>query len=118
MVPLGVSLRAVPTSRRARVAPFVEVGADVVFYEYREFGDFIDFQDPTRAIYSDAFKASGAAPGFHVAGGIRVPVSDDFNIVGQYRYQIAKKKDMGDDFGGLALDLNGGMATFGVNIRF
>jgi opacity protein-like surface antigen len=118
VVPMGVSLRAVPTSRRARIAPFVEVGADIVFYEYKEVGDFIDFQDPTRTIYSDAFKSSGAAPGFHVAGGIRVPVSDDFSIVGQYRYQVAKKTDIGGDFPGLALDLNGGMATFGINIRF
>jgi opacity protein-like surface antigen len=118
VVPLGVSLRAVPTSRLARVAPFVEVGADLVFYEYKESGDFIDFEDPNQTIYSDAFKASGTTLGWHVAGGVRVPVSDDFSLVGQYRYQIAKKKDMGPDFGGLALDLNGGMATFGVNIRF
>jgi hypothetical protein len=117
MVPLALSLRFVPTSRKARLAPFVEVGADLVFYEYKEVGDFIDFQSDARPIYSDAFKSSSAAPGFHVAGGLRVPIGDDFSLVGQYRYQFAKH-DMDEDFAGFQIDLNGGMATFGLNIRF
>jgi opacity protein-like surface antigen len=119
VVPLAVSLRMVPTSRRARLAPFVEVGADVVFYEYKEFGDFIDFQshqDPL-PIYSDAFKSSSAAPGFHVAGGLKVAINDDFSVVGQYKYLFAEH-DMDEDFSGLRIDLSGGMATLGLNIRF
>ena len=118
VVPLGVSLRAIPTSRRARIAPFAEAGVDVVFYEYKESGDFIDFQDPTRSIYPDAFRSSGSVPGFHLGGGLRVAVSDDFSLVGHYRYYFAHENDMGGSFRGSSLDLNGGMATFGLNVRF
>jgi opacity protein-like surface antigen len=124
MVPLGVSLRVVPTGRLVRFAPFAEVGAGVMFYEYKEVGDFVDFYSPdcdTRRgcpVYPDAFKSDGAAFALHVGGGIRVAVSDDVSVVGQYRYYFAGRKDMGEDFSGLQVDLNGGMATFGFNIRF
>jgi opacity protein-like surface antigen len=117
VVPLGVTLRIVPTSRRARVAPFVEAGADLIFYNYEEHGDFIDFTDPTRPIIADSFKSDGAAPGFHVGAGLRVAVSDDFSLVGAYRYQYAKH-DMGRDFSGNQIDLGGSAVTFGVNLRF
>jgi opacity protein-like surface antigen len=117
IVPLGVTFRIVPTSRHARIAPFVEAGADVIFYNYEEYGDFIKFSDPTQPIIADAFKSDGAAFGFHVGAGLRVPVSDDFSLVGAYRYQFAKH-DMGEDFSGNEIDLSGGAATFGVNLRF
>jgi opacity protein-like surface antigen len=125
MVPVGVSLRLVPTRRSARVAPFVEIGPDLVFYEYKEEGDFLvdpgDVNCVTRDgcnVYPDLFKSTGAAFGFHAAGGVRVAVSDDVSVVGQYRYYFVGRPEMGDDFGGFHLDLNGGMATFGFNVRF
>ena len=117
IVPLGVSLRIIPTSRHARFTPFVAGGADLFFYNYEEFGDFVDFDDPANPVISDAFKASGVAGGFHVGGGLGVAVTDDIRLVGEYRYLIAKD-DMGDDFRGNEIDLSGSMITFGVNVRF
>jgi opacity protein-like surface antigen len=117
IVPLGVSLRFVPTSRRARIAPFILVGGDFIFYTYEEFGDFIDFDVPDTPVISDSFRSEGFQPGFHVGGGLRVSVSDDIGLVGEYRYQYAKD-DMGDDFIGNRIDLSGSMVTLGVNIRF
>lgn len=117
IVPLGVTFRIVPTSRHAKVAPFVEAGADVLFYYYEEYGDFIRFSDPTQPIIPDSFRSDGTAFGFHVGAGVRVPLGDDFSIVGAYRYQFAKH-DMGDDFSGNQIDLSGGAATVGVNLRF
>lgn len=121
--PLGVSLRIVPTSKRARIAPFVGGGIDAVFYEYEEYGDFIDFADPELPIYADAFVADGTAFGFHALGGLRVYVNRDIAIVGEGRYQWATE-EMGDDFSpnepGLVntIDLSGWTATLGVHIRF
>jgi hypothetical protein len=43
VVPLGVSLRVLPLDRYATVQPYATIGADVFFYQYEEFGDFIDF---------------------------------------------------------------------------
>jgi hypothetical protein len=115
VVPVGVSLRLIPTSRGAPIAPYVAVGADVFFWEYEEWGEFVDFE--TGDIYDDAFLAEGVTPGLHVAGGLRFPLGDDFSLVGEVRYQWAED-DMGDDFRGSRLDLTGVTTTLGVHLRF
>jgi opacity protein-like surface antigen len=129
MVPLGVSLRFVPTSKRARIAPFVGGGVDAIFYKYEEFGDFVCFPPAAGTcrfdydVVPDAFVADGTAFGFHVLGGLRVYINRDIAIVGEGRYQWAKD-DMGDDFApnepGLVntIDLSGATFTVGVHIRF
>ena len=121
--PLGVSLRFIPTSKRVRIAPYVGGGVDAVFYQYEEFGDFIDFLDPDLAIYGDHFIDDGVAFGLHAFGGLRVYINRDFAIVGEYRYMWAAT-DMGDDFlpnePGLVnrIDLNGWTWTVGLHVRF
>jgi hypothetical protein len=121
--PLGVSIRLVPTSKRAKIAPFVGGGVDAIFYHYEEEGDFIDFEDPTLPILSDAFVADGTAFGVHVLGGFRVYLNRDFAVVAEGRYQWATDK-MGGDFGPTAsgfvytLDLSGATATVGLHVRF
>jgi opacity protein-like surface antigen len=121
IVPVGVSLRLVPTGRRVRIAPYVGAGVDLFFWRYEEFGDFIDFDDPDLPIVSDSFVSDGVTPGFHVAGGLRVKVTDDVSLVGEGRYQWAED-DMGDDFFRATdknrIDLTGAAATFGVHVRF
>jgi hypothetical protein len=123
MAPLGVSVRLLPTSKRTTVAPFVGGGVSAVFYKYEEYGEFIDFFDPTRPIIPDAFYADGAAFGLHVLGGLRVYLNRDVAIVAEGRYQWAED-DMGDDFSpnepGLVnrIDLSGATFTIGVHVRF
>ena len=117
MVPSGVTVRFIPTGRRGRLAPYVGGGVDAIYYEFEAFGDFIDFFDPDQPILADSFRSTGWALGFHVLGGIRVPLGRDFNLVGEYRYQWAED-DMGGDFSLNRIDLSGGSATLGVNIRF
>jgi hypothetical protein len=121
--PLGVSLRFVPTSKRVRFAPYVGGGVDAVFYQYEEYGDFIDFYDPDLAIYADHFIDDGVAFGLHAFGGLRLYLNRDFAIVGEGRYQWAAK-DMNDDFApnqpGLVnrIDLSGWTWTVGLHVRF
>jgi len=123
VIPVGLSLRLVPTSRRARVAPFVVVGVDAMVYKYEEYGDFVDFEDPDLEVFTDSFLADGVDFGFHVGGGLRVAVSDDFAIVGEGRY-FWSETQMGDDFSprgpGLEnrIDLGGWSATVGFHVRF
>jgi opacity protein-like surface antigen len=123
VVPIGATLRLVPTSKRAKVAPYVGGGVDLVYYKYEEFGDFIDFFDPEMPIYSDAFLADGVTFGFHAAGGLRFYLNRDFAIVVEGRYLWAEA-DMGDDFSpnepGLVnrIDLGGASAVVGLHIRF
>ena len=66
---------------------------------------------------SDSFLSNGWAFGFHVAGGLKVPINPDFSIVGEGRYQWAKDH-MDEDFHNNEIDLSGWSATVGFNIRF
>lgn len=117
VVPLGATLRFVPLGRGARLSPYVAVGADVFFYRYEEWGDFIDFYTDDLEISPDAFVSEGAAAGFHLAAGLRVPVSHDFSVTGEVRHQRAKA-DMNDDFRLNRVDLGGTQVTLGVHLRF
>jgi hypothetical protein len=116
VVPLGVTLRFLPLGDRATVSPYVAAGADVFFYKYEEFGEFIDFFADNE-ILEDSFVSDGAAGGFHVAAGLRVPVSHDFAVTGEVRHQWAKA-DMADDFRESRIDLGGTHVTVGFHVRF
>jgi len=120
-LPVGVTIRFVPTSRRAKIAPFIGGGGDVVFWWYKEHGDFVDFFDPTLPVIHDSFQSHGTAFGFHGEAGLRVSVNDDISIVGQAKYTHAKEDHMGEDFSNIrspALDLSGWTGTIGMHIRF
>jgi hypothetical protein len=117
-VPVGLSLRLVPENRHtATFFPYLAVGVDAIFWEYEEFGDFIDFEDNTLPIINDSFVSRGVAPGAHAAAGLRLRLTDDVGLVGEVRYQVAKA-NMGRDFRGFKLDLTGGSATLGVALNF
>jgi opacity protein-like surface antigen len=123
MVPVGVTVRLVPTGKRSRIAPYVGGGVDAIFYRYEEHGDFIDFFDPSNPIIADRFKDSSTMFGVHAVAGVRVYINRDFAIVAEGRYQWAQK-DMGQDFApnesGLPnrLDLTGAAAVVGLHVRF
>jgi opacity protein-like surface antigen len=120
IVPVGLTLRLVPTSRHARLAPYLAAGVDAIFWHYEEFGDFIDFDNPQLPVIGDDFVAEGVTPGVHVAGGVRIPLNHDLSLVAEGRYQWAKEKDIKGDFRGHGdqLDLSGGSVTVGVHLRF
>jgi hypothetical protein len=123
MVPLGATLRVLPTGKHAPIAPYLGVGVDAIFYTYEESGDFVDFSDPEKTIYEDHFRDSSVAFGVHAVAGLRVYLNEDFAIVGEGRYQWSKK-DMGEDFSpnepGLVnrIDLSGASFTIGLHVRF
>ncbi len=122
--PLGVTVRVLPTSKHTRIVPYVGGGIDAVFYNYEEFGDFIDFNAPGLDIVSDHFKDNGAAFGVHAVAGLRVYLNRDFAIVGEGRYLWAEK-DMGHDFANTdptlprnRIDLSGASFVVGLHVRF
>jgi len=116
-VPMGATLRFVANPGRGAFTPYAGAGVDVVYYEYTEEGAFIDFFDDDLPVRSDYFEDIGAAFGFHVAGGVRIPFGDDFSLVAEGRYLWAKT-DMGEDFRDNEIDLSGPSATIGLNVRF
>ncbi len=118
MAPLGFTFRWVPADRHAAVQPYLGAGADIVFWEYEEFGSFIDFDADNEIVEFDSFIADGARPALHVAGGLRVALSPDFGLSAEARYLAAGKAAMGDDFRGNDIDLSGASATLGFFINF
>ncbi len=117
VVPLGGTLRFVLNPRRGAVTPYLGVGADAVFYEYQQYGDFINFFEDDLPVTSDFFVDEGTAFGFHVTAGVRIPLGDDFSLVAEGKYLWAKT-DMGEDFRLNEIDLSGPSATLGINLRF
>jgi hypothetical protein len=123
MVPVGATLRFVPTGKRGRFAPYVGGGVDAIFYTYKEQGEFIDFFDPSQPILGDSFRSDGVALGVHVVGGLRVYLNHDVALVGEGRYQWGMD-EMGDDFApnesGLVnkIDLSGASFVVGLHVRF
>jgi hypothetical protein len=127
--PLGVTIRFLPTSKRAKIVPFVGGGIDAIFYKYEEYGDFVCFPPASGScrfdydVVPDAFVSESVAFGYHALGGLRVYLNRDFAIVGEGRYQWGKD-DMGDDFAanepGLVnrIDLSGWTFTVGLHVRF
>ena len=117
VVPLGATVRFLPLGRQATVSPYVAAGGDVFFYKYQERGEFIDFFQDDLPVSVDAFVSEGAAPGFHVAGGLRVSVNHDLAVTGEVRYQQARTR-MNDDFSLNRIDLGGTSVTMGLLLRF
>jgi hypothetical protein len=115
-VPLGFTVRFVPGGRHA-LTPYFGGGADVVFYQYEEFGDFIDFEDPNLPVIPDHFFSDGSAFGLHAVAGVRIPINYDISITAEGKY-IWAKANMGEDFRGNEIDLGGPTATIGVHIGF
>jgi len=128
-MPLGLTIRFLPTGKRHKVVPYVGGGVDAVFWHYEEYGDFIAFNSPDCdtalgcPIVSDHFYSHGTAFGYHALGGLRVYLNRDFAIVGEGRYQWGKD-DMGEDFApngpGLVntIDVSGATFTLGLHVRF
>jgi hypothetical protein len=116
IVPVGISLKLLALDQRASLQPYVVAGGDLVIWKYEAWGEF--YQDA----YSDyvdyaEFMSTGVTPGLHVAAGVRVPISYDFSVTAEGRYQWAES-DMGDDFLYNRIDLSGASVTVGFYMRF
>lgn len=117
VVPMSLSLRVLGGSRRG-LRPYLLVGGNVYYWEYRAEGDFIDFYSPGLPVSYDYFRSTGTAFGVHVGGGLRVPLSDDVCVTAEGRYNFAGEVDMDDDFYQNRIDVSGAVATIGIRLRF
>jgi hypothetical protein len=102
----------VPTS----FAPYIGGGGGLLWYRFRQMGDFIDFED--LSIFSDLFNSEGWTPTFHVFGGMDIKLSPRFYLALEASYAWAKS-DMGEDFVDFdPIDLAGFQVTAGLQIVF
>jgi len=97
-------------------SPFVGVGVGKVYYDFKQNGEFVDYE--TYEIFQDTFRSKGDAGIFHVLAGAEYSLSPAFYITGEGRYSWAEA-DMDKDFVGFdPIDLSGFQATVGLAVRF
>ena len=105
------------------VVPYVGVGGGVTRYEFRQYGDFVDFatENPaagTFTIFTDSFRSEGWAPSAHAFGGADIQVYKRLylSLEGRFTWVHA---DLGRDFIDFEpMDLGGFRFGAGVNFVF
>jgi opacity protein-like surface antigen len=97
--------------------PYVGAGGGYGRYEFRQNGDFVDFDNGNR-VFSDTFTSRGWSPTFHVMGGTDIQVYRHLilSLDGRYSWQHA---DLSEDFIGFApIDLGGFRFGAGIHLAF
>jgi hypothetical protein len=125
-VPLAVSVKQYLSDRGrsigklawipARVAPYVGAGGGAMWYQFRQYGDFVDFK--TMDVFGATLESKGWTPMGQAFAGAELSVSPRFAIVTETRY-VAARKELESDFANFApIDLAGFSTTAGLTIRF
>lgn len=116
-VPMSATARFLPLGRGASIQPYIGAGITAIKWRYSETGDFVDFED---LVFPGNFVASGTAVGPVILGGVRIPVTDIWNIGGEFRWHKAEGDTGGIDEGFLGdkIDLGGTTFNFTVHFRF
>jgi hypothetical protein len=100
----------------ARVQPYVGAGGGIVFWEFKQVGDFVDFQDFD--IFTDTFVSSGASVSGHVLGGIDIQLYKRLFFTTEGRYVWAQGELNNEFVGFEPLDLSGFKLSAGINFVF
>ncbi len=129
LVPTTVDVRFLPIGRY-RVRPggrhivqptfYFGAGAGLVFWNYEERGDFLDFDFDPPVIFGGLFRDDGIALEVHGLAGVEIPVSPGNYLMFEGRYSFAEDK-LGGDFSDLPerdLQLGGLAISGGLSFRF
>lgn len=100
----------------ARVQPWVGAGGGIIFWEFTQIGDFVDFQD--LEVFPDTFQSSGASLGGHVLGGVDVQLYKRLFLATEARYVWASGELSNDFVGFDPIDLSGLRISVGINLVF
>ena len=100
-----------------RVVPYVGAGVGAAYYQFRQEGDFVDFN--TSAVFSPTpgLVSSGWAFASQAMAGLQYNLSPRFGLVLDGRYLYAKAKPGGDFSGFDRIDLSGLTGTLGLSFR-
>ena len=115
-----VSFKVLPAGRNVPVIPYIGGGAGLYYWQYEEIGDFVIDRiiDPT--IISGIAYADGWDPGWHVEGGVQIPVGRAIALQFEAKYWKAEGDlDVtGFDPAFEPLDLSATMFSGGISIWF
>lgn len=98
------------------VTPYVGAGGGVLWYEFEQYGDFVDFVDSS--VFADSFRSTGWTPSVHAFGGADIHVYKRLFVTLEGRYLWASAK-LGPDFVDFdPIDLAGFRMSAGVNVLY
>lgn len=98
-----------------RVSPYVGAGAGLMWYDFEQEGDFVDFQ--TLDIFGDRFTSDGRAGTWRLFAGLDVTVTPRLLVTARAGHGWASA-EMGEDFVGFdPIDLSGFRGTVGLAVR-
>lgn len=99
-----------------RVSPYVAVGGGLMYYSFRQSGDFVDFKD--NSVFASTLESSGWSPALYGAFGVNYSLSARMSLTTEARYDRSRG-DMSADFQGFdRIDLSGFALTTGLHLRF
>lgn len=124
--PFTLGLRAYVTPRGrsvgslawipARFAPYVGAGGGAMLYQFRQAGDFVDYE--TFDIFYEDLVSSGWTPTAHAALGVDYSLSAPIALNVEAKYSYARASLGGDFVGFDRIDLSGVSTTLGLSLRF
>lgn len=100
----------------ARFAAYVGAGGGGEWYEFKQQGDFIDFN--TLKVFGDTYASDGWATEGHVFVGADYALATSMALSTEARYSHAAAPLSSDFVGFDRLDLSGFSATLGLTFRF
>lgn len=100
----------------ARHAAYVGLGAGWMWYRFRQFGDFVDFQ--TLNVFPDDFQSSAWTRMLHALGGVEFSLGSNFVLTTEGRFTWAKGPLSRDYVGFNRIDLSGLSVTAGLAVRY
>ena len=120
IVPLEVSVSLLPVGRESPVIPYVGGGVGFYYWEYEEVGDFVVDRNTDPIIIPGVAFSDGWNVGWHVKGGVQVPVSRSIALQFEAKYWSAEGDldILGFDPNFEPLDLSGTSYSGGVSIWF
>jgi hypothetical protein len=99
-----------------RLVPFIGAGGGVIWYNFEQVGDFVDFE--TLAIFYDRFMGKGTAFQSHAFAGMDISLNKSLFLTTEGRYRWGRG-DLGRDFVGFdKMDLAGIQFTVSIGARF
>ncbi len=132
ITPVQASIKLTPLGRKGKIIPFVGGGVSAYLWTVRLQGDMIDFNAgeefidvdlnavvigyPTYPV--DAREENKISFGFHVLGGVMVPIANRISIEGEVKYSQATGTLKEAFIGFEPFDLSGLTISVGMNYWF
>jgi hypothetical protein len=100
----------------SKVAPFLGAGFGLMRYDFKQAGDWVDFED--FSVFSDEFRSSGTAFMNYLSAGADISLNPRFGLTTEVRKIWATGQHTDDFVGFDDLDLSGTTVKAGLFIRF